>query len=346
MLPGIRPGSVIGHVTNGIAADGIAVVSRQQVAPVGITVGIGLGALRGSQGSGGVGVFLLAEDIARVIVRPCPALICLLIVLPGQLVLVIVGVSGGIGTVTYRLNVTVIVVSVGIGNIVPSSGVFQRRYLSAGPAGGRRAVGNGIRQNRGAGVGGCPAADPPKGIVGEVLDRVAVGMGGNPVVIVVGIAGGTGGAVDLLHLLCQVVQGVILVAHAVAIPVSGHRVLHQPVCEVVVIGSGSAGGGVRHRGKPAVIVIPVGYGVLVLEGLFDYTAIVIIDILYTISIAIRKLLQIFIFIIFVDIACQGGGAYLDGAAQGEVAVGKVVGSGAGGNLRQQIVGVGIAGGQV
>jgi len=60
MLPGVRPGSVIGHVTNGIAADGIAVVSRQQVTPVGVTVGVGLGALRGSQGSGGVGVFFFA----------------------------------------------------------------------------------------------------------------------------------------------------------------------------------------------------------------------------------------------------------------------------------------------
>ena len=60
MLPGIRPCTIIGHVTNGIAADGIAVVSRQQVAPVGITVGIGLGALRGSQVSGGVGVFFFA----------------------------------------------------------------------------------------------------------------------------------------------------------------------------------------------------------------------------------------------------------------------------------------------
>ena len=53
-------------------------------------------------------------------------------------------------------------------------------------------VSNGICQNRGTGVGGCPAADPSEGIVGEVLDCVAVGVGGNPVVIVVGIAGGMG----------------------------------------------------------------------------------------------------------------------------------------------------------
>ena len=47
---------------------------------------------RRSQRAGGVGIFLLAQDIARVIVFPCPGLASLAVIFPDQLVRTVVGV--------------------------------------------------------------------------------------------------------------------------------------------------------------------------------------------------------------------------------------------------------------
>ena len=48
VAPGIGAGAVAEHVAYGVAGDGVAVPSRQQVAPVGVAVGIGLGGGGGS----------------------------------------------------------------------------------------------------------------------------------------------------------------------------------------------------------------------------------------------------------------------------------------------------------
>ena len=79
-----------------------------------------------------------------------------MVIFPGQLVLVIVGIGRGIGPFLDRLDIAVGIVGIGIGCIVPRCRIFQRGYLSAGLSGRRRPVGNGICQNRGAAVLGDP----------------------------------------------------------------------------------------------------------------------------------------------------------------------------------------------
>ena len=83
MLPGISPLSVTEDIANSIAGDGVSVISGKQIAP-GIVVAVGLGGGGSAQGSGGAGILLLTEDIARIIIAPGPALPCPLIVLRDQ----------------------------------------------------------------------------------------------------------------------------------------------------------------------------------------------------------------------------------------------------------------------
>ena len=51
---------------------------------------------------------------------------------------------------------------------------------------------------------------------------------------------------------------------------------------------GKAGGGVLNRGENAVVVVEVGDGVVVLIGLLDQTALLIVGILYHIAVTICK----------------------------------------------------------
>ena len=92
MLPCIRPFTVICQITDGIVQKGCTVIGSQQVTPAGIGVCIGDGICGCAQCAGGVGIFLLAQDIARVIVFPCPGLASLAVVFPDQLVRTVVGV--------------------------------------------------------------------------------------------------------------------------------------------------------------------------------------------------------------------------------------------------------------
>ena len=60
--------------------------------------------------------------------------------------------------------------------------------------------------------------------------------------LIVGIAGSMGGTVDGLNKLGQVVKIVIGIAYTVAVTAAGLCVLHQAVCEVVVVGGSPSGG--------------------------------------------------------------------------------------------------------
>ena len=202
----------------------------------------------------GIGILLLAADVAGIIVSPGPALPCPLVVLTGQLVLVIVGIGSGVGTVIDGFNIAVGIVGIGVGGIIPSCGIFQRGNLSAGLAGRRRPVGNGIGQNGGTAVLGYPAADPSEAIVGIALYGAAVSDGGDPVVIIIGIACSMGCAVNGLNQLGQVVQVIIGIAYAVTVPTAGLSILHQAVCEVVVVGGSPSGGRIGDRCQGAVCV--------------------------------------------------------------------------------------------
>ena len=92
MLPCIRPFTVICQITDGIVVKGCTVIGSQQVTPAGIGVGIGDGICGCAQCAGGVGVFLLAQDIACIIVFPCPGFASLAVVFPNQLIGTVVGV--------------------------------------------------------------------------------------------------------------------------------------------------------------------------------------------------------------------------------------------------------------
>lgn len=86
MLPGVGPGAVGEHIANGIAGDGLTVVTRQQIAPGGVAIAVVNGALYGTQSARCVGILLAAGDIAPVVISPNPGLACRLVVLPGQMV--------------------------------------------------------------------------------------------------------------------------------------------------------------------------------------------------------------------------------------------------------------------
>ena len=103
MLPCIRPFTVICQITDGIVQKGCTVIGSQQVTPAGIGVCIGDGICGCAQCAGGVGIFLLAEDIARGIVFPCPCLARFAVILPDQLIGTVIGVLKKEGLEVYPL---------------------------------------------------------------------------------------------------------------------------------------------------------------------------------------------------------------------------------------------------
>ena len=59
-LPAVAGAVVACHVPDGVMADGLAVVLRQQVAPAAVAVGVGLGLQNLAQGAGCIGVNYLS----------------------------------------------------------------------------------------------------------------------------------------------------------------------------------------------------------------------------------------------------------------------------------------------
>ena len=72
--------------------------------------------------------------------------------------------------------------------------------------------------------------------------------------LIVGIAGSMGCAVNGLNKLCQVVKIVIGIAYSVAVTAAGLCVLHQAVSEVVVVGGSPSGGRIGDRCQGTVYV--------------------------------------------------------------------------------------------
>ena len=73
-------------ITHLIVGDGCAVISRQQIAPGGIAVGVHHGVQHFAQLAGGVGILLTLQNVACIIVSPDPGLTGKLVVFPSQLV--------------------------------------------------------------------------------------------------------------------------------------------------------------------------------------------------------------------------------------------------------------------
>jgi hypothetical protein len=95
LLPCIVPCAVIQRIADVVVCNRHTVEFGQQIAPVGIAIGISNRIDRTAEGSGGVGIFLLAGDVTRCIVGPGPRLPCLLIVLTNQLIGGVVNITGG-----------------------------------------------------------------------------------------------------------------------------------------------------------------------------------------------------------------------------------------------------------
>ena len=94
MLPGIGPGTIGSHITNGITGNGFSIPASQQIAPGTVTICVVDGAQHRAQAASGVGIFFFGEDIARIVIGPDPGLACCLVVLTGQLVGGVVDIAG------------------------------------------------------------------------------------------------------------------------------------------------------------------------------------------------------------------------------------------------------------
>jgi len=66
------------------------------------------------------------------------------------------------------------------------------------------------------------------------------------------------------------VNTVVGITNTVAVAASRLYILHQPVCEVVVVGSRPSGSRVRYRCRRAAVIIPVGDGISALVNRFCY----------------------------------------------------------------------------
>ena len=89
---------------------------------------------------------------------------------------------------------------------------------------------------------GHPAASTSKGIIGVALYRASIGDGCDTVVGIIGVARSVACAVNGLNKLCQVIKIVIGIAYTVAVTAAGLCILHQAVCEVVVVGGSPSDG--------------------------------------------------------------------------------------------------------
>ena len=114
-------------------------------------------------------------------------------------------------------------------------------------------------------------------------------VGGNrtgPLVRIVGVGGGAGCSVDVLHQRRQLVQIIISITNTMGIAAAGLYILHHPVGQVIVVSCGDTRCGVRHCGQCAAVIVAVGDGVAVFVGLLGNTTLDIVGILYTIAIAV------------------------------------------------------------
>lgn len=66
-LPNVDIGAIKQHVANGITGNSLAIVASQQIAPCGITIGIGDGINNSIQCSSGVSILLAAGNIAYIV---------------------------------------------------------------------------------------------------------------------------------------------------------------------------------------------------------------------------------------------------------------------------------------
>ena len=276
VLPGVGIGVMIpGGVAYGVVSNALAVIGRKQIAPGAVAIGI-LGNRRCvPQLPGSIGVGGFAQDVACVVIDPCGSLIRRRVILPDQLVGRIVNIRCRIRAVRDREDVAVIIVGIGVGNIVEGALGAIRSYLGGKLTIRRGGIGIGFRQDGCAAAGCYLLGDPAVGIVGIGFGNA---VGGDPryaVIQVVGVRGSMGYTVDGFYYLGQVVDGVVLVADAVAVVFAFFRDPHHAVGKVIVVSCRDAGLAIVDRSQRAGIIVSIGYIGTILIGLLCNPALVV-----------------------------------------------------------------------
>ena len=249
------------------------------------------------------------DDIAGIIIRPGDTAHVIVIILTDQLVSTVVRVNQeGSVPFLYGQDITIIIVGISIGFVEAAKADGVGVHLGTGGGGRGRYVGKGLGQQRRAvdtdGLGGNSAV----GIVGVGLGAATGGDGGDPVVIVIGIAGGTGDAVGGLRHSSEIILRVVGIAYTVAEIRTLFHILHQPVSKVVVVGGLDAGSGVCHGSQCAVVVVAVSYGVPILIGQPGDPAVGVVSIVYTIPVAVVNGGKVVIPVVGIGVARQGAAA--------------------------------------
>ena len=339
MLPTVAPCAVVGQVTDGIGGQCLSVVAGEQILPCAVAVAVGDGIQRRAQRARGVGILRLAEDVAAVVVGVDPRLARRLIVLAGQLVEAVVDVAGGVGAVGDGGDVPTTVVGVGIGRAADCPLVNLR-------AGGGRSgilVRDAGADNSAAAALGRNAGHAAVDIVGIVGALAVCCRLLQPVVVVVGVAGGVAGAVQRLGLRGQVVLVVIAPLNCVAVVASCLLVAHQAILEIVGVLGLAPGDVVGQDAQIAVVVVGVldSLGVvLVADGGRAPVAVVAVG--DVVTIAVVGACQPMTGVVGVGVADQRAAADLDAVHKVKCAVGeRILRAGSAGDGGQQVAVVGV-----
>ena len=166
-----------------------------------------------------------------------------LVILPEQLVSAVIDIACSICAIRDAQDVAVIVIGVGVSNIVVGGFVMYRRHLTAGGGSGGRSKGIIRLEDLGLLMGDYRGAYSVEQIVGVRSYAVALAVGFDPVVIIVGELGVVVSCsgdilVDIAHLVIVIVG----IAHQVVVAAAGLGVAHQPIYTVIHISAGNAGG--------------------------------------------------------------------------------------------------------
>jgi len=212
MLPGEGPAVQGVGVADAIVGNSRTVVGGEQVTPGFVSVGIGDRICGCTQGTGGVSVLGTGLDITGVVVSPGVGKAASLVILPDKLILLVVDIAGGIHAVADGKNIAVAVVGVAIGS---------RSRGGDGGIGGD--LGGGITVYRGVSKAfgensGLPLLRhllryPAQSVVGVLQGDAVGGDGGDPVIVVVGVAADALYPVDSLGQAREIVVDIIAVAY-------------------------------------------------------------------------------------------------------------------------------------
>ena len=195
VLPCISPCAVCERIANGVVGDGSAVVSRQQILPLAVAVGVGTKCLVAFVTMIVVYIPSCCE-ISSAVIAICVEISCLEILDTLQPAEVVVGVNVLIAVVEVRGDVAspVVLIGIVIYPVVPSC------HLCAGGGIAGRGVGNtGVYHDDVSVFNGDPR-HASVGIVGIAGTDIANGGLCQPIVLVVGVLGGIGVSIQRLGL--------------------------------------------------------------------------------------------------------------------------------------------------